>query len=215
MIYVVPTQGPILTNTYLYADDETKHAFIIDPGFQPGRILAAVKDKGLTVERVLITHGHFDHISAARDVAKALGVPICASERSRVYFESPVLNLSRDFLPPDGFTIPAEEVTYLADDATVALTDGSLSLHLVATPAHTGDGTMYVADGPPHLAFVGDTIFRASYGATHFPGGDERTLIQSIRDRILTLPGDTYLLSGHSEPTTVGEEQGRPWYAGA
>lgn len=212
MIYVVPVQGPILTNSYLYADDATQHAFVIDPGFEPERIVAAVRDKGLTVERVLVTHGHFDHIGAARDVAQTLGVPICAGERSRGYFADPTYNLSRQFLPPDGFTIPEDEVTFLADDAVISLAEGSLALRLVPTPGHTEDGVMYVAETEPHLAFVGDTIFRASYGATHFPGGDERTLLASIQERILTLPDDTYLLSGHSEPTTVGEEKGRSWY---
>ena len=212
MIYVVPVQGPILTNSYLYADDATQHAFVIDPGFEPERIVAAVRDKGLTVERVLVTHGHFDHIGAARDVAQTLGVPICAGERSRKYFRDPTYNLSRQFLPPDGFTIPEDEVTFLADDAVISLSEGSLALRLVPTPGHTEDGVMYVAETEPHLAFVGDTIFRASYGATHFPGGDERTLLTSIKERILTLPDDTYLLSGHSEPTTVGAEKGRSWY---
>jgi len=211
MIYVVPVQGPILTNSYLYADDATQHAFVIDPGFEPERIVAAVRDKGLTVERVLVTHGHFDHIGAARDVAQTLGVPSCAGERSRKYFRDPTYNLSRQFFPPDGFTIPEDEVTFLADDAVISLSEGSLALRLVPTPGHTEDGVMYVAETEPHLAFVGDTIFRASYGATHFPGGDERTLLASIQERILTLPDDTYLLSGHSEPTTVGEEKGRSW----
>ena len=212
MIYVVPVQGPILTNSYLYADDATQHAFVIDPGFESERIVAAVRDKGLTVERVLVTHGHFDHIGAARDVAQTLGVPICAGERSRGYFADPTYNLSRQFFPPDGFTIPENEVTFLADDAVISLAEGSLALRLVPTPGHTEDGVMYVAETEPHLAFVGDTIFRASYGATHFPGGDERTLLASIQERILTLPDDTYLLSGHSEPTTVGAEKGRSWY---
>ena len=171
-----------------------------------------MRDKGLTVERVLVTHGHFDHIGAARDVAQTLGVPICAGERSRKYFGDPEYNLSRQFFPPDGFTIPENEVTFLADDAVISLSEGSLALRLVPTPGHTEDGVMYVAETEPHLAFVGDTIFRASYGATHFPGGDERTLLASIQERILTLPDDTYLLSGHSEPTTVGEEKGRSWY---
>ena len=212
MIYVVPVQGPILTNSYLYADDATQHAFVIDPGFEPERIVAAVRDKGLTVERVLVTHGSFGDIGAARDVAQTLGVPICAGERSRKYFRDPMYNLSRQFFPPDGFTIPEDEVTFLADDAVISLAEGSLALRLVPTPGHTEDGVMYVAEAEPHLAFVGDTIFLASYGATHFPGGDERTLLTSIKERILTLPDDTYLLSGHSEPTTVGEEKGRSWY---
>ena len=213
MIFAIPVEGPIVTNCYLYADDVTHHAFLIDPGFEAERIVDAVREKGVTVERILITHGHFDHITAARDVARMLGVPICASVRSRKYFESSDDNLSAMFFPSHGYTIPADEVTYLADGTVVALTDGSLAVRLVATPGHTEDGTMYVAEQAPHVAFVGDTIFRASYGATHFPGGDERTLLASIQEQILTLPDDTVLLSGHSEPTTVGEEKTRPWYA--
>lgn len=221
MILSIEVQGPILTNCYLYADDETHHAFLIDPGFEPERILAVVREKGLTVEKILLTHGHFDHIGAACEVARALGVPICASGRSRKYLTDAAWNLSAQFFPPDGFTIPEDDVTYLEDGETVALECGSLSLRLVPTPGHTEDGTMYVsgnafdahADGmAPRVAFVGDTIFRASYGATHFPGGDERTLLTSIREKILTLPDDVYLLSGHSAPTTVREEKTRPWY---
>ena len=244
MISVIPVQGSILTNCYLYADDATRHAFLIDPGFEPERIVDAVRKNHIVVEKILITHGHFDHISAAQAVAKNLGVPICASTRSQKYFESATYNLSK-FFEAGALKIPEDAVTYLADGTTVALTDGALSLRLVPTPGHTEDGTMYVAeevfatvvknaDGTENsvdrknadgteksvaakndasrVAFVGDTIFRASYGATRFPGGDEATLLASIRTQILTLPDDTVLLSGHSEPTTVGEEKGQPWY---
>ena len=211
MLLVIPVQGSILTNCYLYADDATRHAFLIDPGFEPERIVDAVRKKDIVVEKILVTHGHYDHMSAAQAVAKNLDVPICASVRSQKYFESPTYNLSK-FFESGALKIPADEVTYLADGTTVALANGTLKLRLVPTPGHTEDGVMYVAETEPHLAFVGDTIFLASYGATHFPGGDERTLLTSIKERILTLPNDTYLLSGHSEPTTVGAEKGRSWY---
>ena len=181
MLYLIETHGPITTNTYLYGDDATQHAFLIDPGFEPERILAAIREKGITVERILLTHGHFDHIGAALAVSDALGaLPICMWEKGRKYAESPNWNLSANFFPPAGFTLPAARMTYLPDGACLAL--------------------------------AADTIFRGSYGATHFPGGDEPTLMQSIKTRLLTLPEDTLLLSGHSEPTTVGEERTRAWY---
>ncbi|WP_294160560.1 MBL fold metallo-hydrolase [uncultured Selenomonas sp.] len=208
MIFAIPVEGPILTNCYLFADDETHHGFLIDPGFEPERIVRAVQEKAVTVEKILITHGHFDHMTAARAVAKNINAPICASTRSQKYFESPTYNLSK-FFETGETIIPEDEVTYLADGTTVALENGALALRLVPTPGHTEDGTIYVGEG---VAFVGDTIFRASYGATHFPGGDEGVLIHSIKTKILTLPDDTVLLSGHSEPTTVGEEKTRPWY---
>ena len=110
-------------------------------------------------------------------------------------------------------------MTYLPDGACLALAAApACRLHLTATPGHTEDGCSYVSEAAARrtdgdrLAFVGDTIFRGSYGATHFPGGDEPTLMQSIKTRLLTLPEDTLLLSGHSEPTTVGEERTRAWY---
>lgn len=231
MLLVIPVQGSILTNCYLYADDATHHAFLIDPGFEPGRIVDAVRKKDIVVEKILITHGHYDHMSAAQAVAKKLGAPICASVRSQKYFESPTYNLSK-FFEAGALKIPADEATYLADGTTVALVDGALKMRLVPTPGHTEDGTMYVtenaldavtkntdgadnsvdAKNTPRVAFVGDTIFKASYGATRFPGGDEATLLASIQTQILTLPDDTVLFSGHSEPTTVGEEKTRPWY---
>lgn len=238
MIFAIPVEGPILTNCYLFTDDETHHGFLIDPGFEPERIVRAVREKAVTVEKILITHGHFDHMTAARAVAKKINATICASRRSQKYFESPTYNLSK-FFETGALTIPADEVTYLADGTTVALKNGSIALRLVPTPGHTEDGTMYVTENAftavtenptvtknmhgtenstvtkmqhPPVAFVGDTIFRASYGATHFPGGDEGVLIQSIKTQILTLPDDTILLSGHSEPTTVGEEKTRSWY---
>ena len=231
MLVVIPVQGSIPTNCYLYADDATRHAFLIDPGFEPERIVDAVRKKDIVVEKILVTHGHYDHMSAAQAVAKNLDVPICASVRSQKYFESPTYNLSK-FFESGALKIPADEVTYLADGTTVALANGTLKLRLVPTPGQTEDGTMYVtenafevvventdgtensvaAKNAPCVAFVGDTIFKASYGATRFPGGDEATLLASIRTQILTLPDDTVLFSGHSEPTTVGEEKTRPWY---
>lgn len=220
MLYLIETHGPITTNTYLYGDDETRHAFLIDPGFTPERILAAVREKDITVERILLTHGHFDHIGAALAVSDALGaLPICMWEKGRKYAESPDWNLSANFFPPAGFTLPAARMTYLPDGACLALAAApACRLHLTATPGHTEDGCSYISEAAANrtdgdrLAFVGDTIFRASYGATHFPGGDEPTLMQSIKTRLLTLPADTLLLSGHSEPTTVGEERTRAWY---
>lgn len=221
MIFCIETHGPITTNAYFYGDDATRCAFLIDPGFEPERLLTAIRAQDLTVERILLTHGHFDHIGAALAVSDALGqIPICMEEKGKKYAEDPQWNLSAQFFPPAGFTLPKERMTYLPDGATIALKAApACRLQLLATPGHTEDGCSYISEAAANrtdgrrLAFVGDTIFRASYGATHFPGGDERTLLQSIKTRLLTLPEDTILLSGHSEPTTVSDERQRPWYA--
>ena len=230
--------GDFATNCYVVRGPEPGRCLLIDPAGQGPQLAAWLEAQQLQPAAVLLTHGHYDHMSAAQAVAENLSVKIFASTRSQKYFESATYNLSK-FFEAGALTIPEDIVTYLADGATVALADGTLALRLVPAPGHTEDGTMYVAvakntdgkensmaakngDGTensvvaenstPPIAFVGDTIFRASYGATRFPGGDEATLLRSIKTQILTLPESTVLFSGHSEPTTVGEEKTQPWY---
>ena len=84
---------------------------------------------------------------------------------------------------------------------------------MVPVPGHTADGCIYYS-AKDNVAFVGDSIFQGSYGRTDLPGGDERELLQGIAQNILSLPEDTTLLSGHSEPTTVAAERQMPWYQG-
>lgn len=109
--------------------------------------------------------------------------------------------------------IKLDDVSYLPDGSRIALERNpvfSLSMHYV--PGHTTDSVFYYS-AKDNVAFVGDSIFKNSFGLTHFPGGDEQTLMQSITQRILKLPQETVLLSGHTEPTTVGAERERSWYA--
>ena len=212
--------GQLETNCYVVVNEETLACVVIDPGDESNAIMDYIESNRLRCEAIMLTHGHFDHIGAALAVSDALGaLPICMWEKGRKYAESPDWNLSANFFPPAGFTLPAARMTYLPDGACLALAAApACRLHLTATPGHTEDGCSYISEAAARrtdgdrLAFVGDTIFRASYGATHFPGGDEPTLMQSIKTRLLTLPEDTLLLSGHSEPTTVGEERTRAWY---
>lgn len=208
MILQATVMKYIPTNAYFYIDNETKHGFLIDPGAQAGKLLEMIREKGFIIERILLTHGHFDHIGAVEEIRKALNIPVCMQVNGRAYAENPVWNLSAQTEAP----ITLSDVTYLADYSTVSLADSSAcDLKIIPVPGHTTDGAMYYTtkDG---VAFVGDSIFEGSYGRTDMYGGDEATLLQNIRDKILTLPDETILLSGHSGPTTVREEKTRPFY---
>lgn len=208
MILQATVMKYIPTNAYFYIDNETKHGFLIDPGAQAGKLLGMIREKGFIIERILLTHGHFDHIGAVEELRKALNIPVCMQANGRAYAENPVWNLSAQTEAP----ITLSDVTYLADYSTVSLADSSAcDLTIIPVPGHTTDGAMYYTakDG---VAFVGDSIFEGSYGRTDMYGGDEATLLQNIRDKILTLPDETILLSGHSGPTTVRAEKTRPFY---
>ena len=198
------------TNAYFYIDDTTKHGFLIDPGAQADKLEQIAAEKGFVIEKILLTHGHFDHIGAVSELQKAWGAEVCMHENGRAYAENPAWNLSIQ----TGQGVVLENVTYLPDESVITLKDNpEHKLQLLAVPGHTSDGCTYYSakDG---VAFVGDSVFYESYGRTDLPGGDEETLLREITERILTLPRETILLSAHSEETTVEHERKMPWYAG-
>lgn len=209
MILSLPVTGVFNTNAYFYVDDATGHGFLLDPGAEADTLLAVIRQRGFVIEKILLTHGHFDHMGAAAQIQDALSIPICMHERGREYTENPRWNLSEGC----GLYIKLDDVSYLPDGSRIVLERNpvfSLTMHYV--PGHTTDSVFYYS-AKDNVAFVGDSIFKNSFGLTHFPGGDEQTLMQSITQRILKLPQETVLLSGHTEPTTVGAERERSWYA--
>ena len=203
MLLTIPVTGWIATNCYLYADDRTGHGFLVDPGAQPGVILEAVRNSGVTVEKILITHGHFDHIGAAAEVSEKLGAPVVMRESPVHCAESAYWNLSFSTGKPFGL----EGVAYVPGGSRVALeADPEFFLEVIPAPGHTPDGTVFYSPSGK-LAFCGDSIFKESIGRTDFPGGSERELTDTIALRILSLPDETLLLPGHFESTTVGDER--------
>ena len=193
----------IETNAYFYIDEKTKSGFLIDPAAQADVLLQMIGENGWTIEKMLITHGHFDHIGAVQALHDELNIPYVAHENGRSYLTDGSLNLG-DYC---GRTFNLTEAEFVKDNDEIRLkADPSVVLKVIHTPGHTPDSVLYY-DAENKTAFVGDTIFKDSYGATHFPGGDLSQLQQSIRRKVLALPDDTVLYSGHSEPTTVGYEK--------
>lgn len=199
----------IPTNSYFYIDDDTGHGFLIDPGAEADKLLEIINQREFVIERILLTHGHFDHIGAVQELQQKLKIPVNMQKNGCFYVERPGWNLSAQTSQP----IILSDVEYLPDGSDVVLAaNPDFRLHMVPVPGHTSDGCMYYSL-KDRVAFVGDSVFQGSYGRTDMPGGDEDTLLRSIAREILTLPDSMTLLSGHSEPTTVAAEKKMPWYA--
>lgn len=210
MILQVTVTEYLPTNVYFYIDEASKHGFIIDPGAEAAKLKKVAEERGFVIEKILLTHGHFDHITAVNELQAAWGAEVIMQENGKDYAENPAWNLSSQL----GKEIILHDVTYLPDNAVITLKDKpDFKLQLRHVPGHTSDGCIYYSE-QDGIAFVGDCVFRESYGRTDLPGGDEETLLSKITERILTLPEETILLSAHSEETTVEHERNMPWYAG-
>ena len=198
-VYPLLARGVFGTYGYFVVDDETNHALLIDPGSQPQLFLQTAADRGWVVEKILLTHGHFDHMGAADALRQAWGAPIYAHKLSPAYLEDPVLNLSAEH----GMDITLSGTEPLEDgDRVILETAPNVALSVLHTPGHTEDSVVYVLEGS-NVAFVGDTVYEGGPGLTVFPTGNAQELDESIRVKLFALPSDTTLLSGHSDPLTV------------
>lgn len=203
MISQLTVRGYYAENTYFYIDPISNAGFLIDPGAQAGLIAEAISSNRWKIEKILLTHGHFDHFGAAGQLAELLGAPIYISPADARYLEDPRLNLSAT----TGRPIRIEHYEYLSNGEILRLRENSeFQLKTIFTPGHTpGSVTFYSA--AEKAAFVGDTFYEHSPGLTNFPGGDEAELNRSVSRLLRELPADTLLLSGHSSPITVAEER--------
>lgn len=191
--------GDIEEFAYFYIGNDNR-AFIIDPGAEADKFKEIAAKNGLNIAAILLTHGHFDHIGAAKTLADFFSVHIYGGIGSNSYTADPKKNLSLF----TGKTISFDNVLEKAEGESLKL-DEEHELNVLSTQGHTEDGVTYY-DEKNGVAFVGDTIFEGSYGRTDFPGGDANKLFKSIREKILTLPKSTSLYSGHSAATTVAAE---------
>lgn len=203
MVQELQVQGVFAENCYFYIDRHSKSGFLIDPGAQAGVIYDAITRNGWSIEKILLTHGHFDHFGASEMLHQQLAAPVYIYPEDARYLTDAHLNLSIN--SGSIITLPHYEEIY--DGEIIRLsTNSDFYLKVIHTPGHTpGSVTFYSPD--ERVAFVGDTLYEHGPGLTHFPGGNRRELEHSIVDKILTLPSDTTLLSGHSSPITVGEER--------
>lgn len=205
MIAEVPVKGYFEENTFFYIDDRTKHGFLIDPGAQAKGLLSLIRRNGWTIEKILLTHGHFDHTGAVDEIRGVLHIPVLAHERSDEYLLDDKKNLSALCGP----SVIVRDAEYVHDgDVIVLEEDPDVSLRVIYTPGHTTDSVTFYSSRD-QAAFVGDTIFKGSIGNYQYPGGNLHDLEKSIIERIFQLPDDAIICSGHSGQTTVGIEKRR------
>jgi glyoxylase-like metal-dependent hydrolase (beta-lactamase superfamily II) len=195
------TVGPVAENCFLVRRAGSEEVLVVDPGEEPERILAALERIGGSVEAILITHCHFDHIGAVSPVAKATGAPVYCPE-----IERPVLADIMAFVPWEGVG-PYE--SYEAD-RTVAggetLELAGLELDVISTPGHSPGHVTYSVRGEQAI-FSGDVLFQGSVGRVDLPGADGPTLMMSIRKLLDALPPETEVHPGHMGTTTLGAER--------
>lgn len=193
--------GPIQTNCYLIWNDK-KDCLVIDPGANGARIVEIVNELGIKPIAILLTHAHFDHIGAVDDVRSKYGIPVYVHSKEEEWLANPDLNGSGQFrLPEPIIARPAEHFL----DENPKMKVGAFTFSVLETPGHSPGGvTFYFAK--EKLAFVGDALFYEGVGRTDLIGGNQRTLLNSIHDKLLTLPEDTVVLSGHGRKTTIQHE---------
>lgn len=203
MVRELTVQGVFAENCYFYIDDATKSGFLIDPGAQAGIIYDTIARNGWNIEKILLTHGHFDHTGAAELLREKLVAPIYIYPADARYLTDTYLNLSAN----SGNPVIVSHYEEIYDGEIIRLKANSgFYLKVIHTPGHTPGSVTYYSP-EEKVAFVGDTLYEHGPGLTNFPGGNRRELEHSIVEKILTLPGDTVLLSGHSSPITVREER--------
>jgi hydroxyacylglutathione hydrolase len=195
------TVGPVAENSYIFRRDGSDRALIVDPGEEAPKLLGAIEELGVTLDGILLTHTHFDHVGAVAPVAKATGAAVWVPE-----IEKPVLADIMSFVPWPGFG------PYESWDAEHTVSGGEklelagFEIDVIFTPGHSpGHVTYSIADEA--AVFSGDVLFQGSVGRTDLPGGDWPTLLDSIRGLVDSLPEETKVFPGHMGLTTLGAER--------
>lgn len=193
--------GPLQTNAYLLGCQQSKQAAVIDPSWDGRLIVETAEQEGWSISHILLTHSHFDHVGGLAEVKEQTDAPIYIHPEAVFMLENSVTaaNLWQITIA----TPPAAE-NMLKDKQTLLV--GNLSLEVLFMPGHApGHVGFYLAEY--HVLFSGDVLFQQSIGRTDLPGGDHEQLMKSIKERVLVLPDQTAVLSGHGPTTTIGQEK--------
>lgn len=193
--------GPVATNCYVVSNEDTKEAIVIDPAEHAGKIIKVLEKEGAALKAILLTHGHFDHMTAANGLREKTGAKLYAHEAEAELLKTPELNLSVAFT---GMPVSTEADVLVKDGEVLAL--AGMELKVIHTPGHTKGGCCYLLENQGIL-FSGDTLFQRTIGRTDFPTGDYQTLLDSIRKRLFVLNEEIKVLPGHNDTTTIAYEK--------
>jgi hydroxyacylglutathione hydrolase len=202
------TVGPVAENTYIFRHEGSDRALIVDPGDEPDKLLGAVEALGVTLEGILLTHTHFDHVGAVAPVAKATGAEVWVPE-AEMFVHDDIMA----FVPWPGFgpfeSYDAEHTLSGGDRLELA----GFEIDVLFTPGHS-PGHVTFSIPSESAVFSGDVLFEGSVGRTDLPGGDWGTLLESIRGLVDGLPEATTVYPGHMGVSSLGAERaGNPFLA--
>jgi len=191
--------GPLMANCFILGCEKTREAAVIDPGDETDRILWSLAELELTVKYIINTHGHFDHVGGNKEMKEATGADILinsldAPMLSQLSAAAASFGLATDNSPPPDQAIE--------DGDTISF--GTITLKVIHTPGHSPGGIALYSAGN---LFVGDTLFAGSIGRSDLPGGDFKTLISSIKNKLFVLGDDVKVFTGHGAETSIGQEK--------
>ena len=199
--FIIPVTA-FQQNCSLVYDEAKKVGAIVDPGGDVPVILEAIRQSGIKVEKILLTHGHIDHAGGAAELAEKLGVPIEGPHVEDTFL--------LDELPVSGANYGMAGVRAVTPDRWLkegdTVTVGDLVFKIYEAPGHTPGSVVFFNDAN-RFALVGDVLFQGSVGRTDFPRGDHAALIRSIKEKLYPLGDDVVCLPGHGEPCQIGTER--------
>jgi hydroxyacylglutathione hydrolase len=200
-VTVVPVT-PIQQNCSIVACTATNRAAIVDPGGDVANIRAAIDQLKVTPEKILLTHGHFDHAGGAAELAQALSIPVEGPDEADAFLLSSLEASGARFGITDARNVTPTR--WLVEGETVSI--GDLTFDVLHVPGHTPGHLVFVSV-PSRFALVGDTLFQGSVGRTDFAYGNHEQLIDGIKTKLLPLGDDVTILPGHGPASTIGRER--------
>jgi glyoxylase-like metal-dependent hydrolase (beta-lactamase superfamily II) len=203
VIHEILPVGILQCNCSIFGDETSREAIVIDPGDDITRILEILERHGLKVTAIVITHAHIDHIGGAEKLKAVTGAPVWMNDNDQELYRH--LDIQAGWL---GIPTPTQtDIDHAAREGDT-LRLGSAEFQVLDTPGHTpGSISLYIPSEQKLIA--GDTLFRDSIGRTDLPGGDGRQILRSIHQKLLPLPGETVVIPGHGEVTTIAREKVR------
>lgn len=200
-IIVIPVT-PFEQNCSLVICEETNTAAIVDPGGDTSYILKNVEKQNVKVNKVILTHGHLDHVGGTQVIAEKLNVPVIGPEKEDLFWLEQLESQSQRFGLPITSSFTPDR--WLQENEIVEV--GNIKLKVLHIPGHT-PGHIALYDEKSKKVIVGDILFRGSIGRSDFPRGDANQLITGIKKKLLTLPEETIVYPGHGPTTTIGNEK--------
>jgi hydroxyacylglutathione hydrolase len=201
MIHEIFPVGPLQCNCSIIGDETTREAMVIDPGDEIEDVLVLIRKHNLTVKQIVVTHAHIDHVGGAMKLRAATGAPILLNQNDDALLK--MLDVQATWI---GVANPGKVEIDQSIGQGDTVRAGTLTANVIHTPGHT-EGSVCLYFPAERKLIAGDTLFAGSIGRTDLPGGSMRKIINSLHEKVLTLPDETVVVPGHGPLTTIGGER--------